>query len=112
MVQFINTEAEILALSSEERLAGFLYWTAKVAFIGAVLRTKYKDTSTDYSEGWSPAEEAEWEQVVDEHEKWFYATPLSERGGIVLIAEKLIFNQLAIRRLPIENKEKILEILG
>lgn len=94
------THTEILQLSPQERLAGYLYWEAKVAFIGATLRTKYKDVATDYYEGWSPEEENEWNDAVDQHEMWFMATPIEERNGPILEFVSNVLNPLSRGRIP------------
>jgi hypothetical protein len=60
------------ALTSQERIGGYLKAMANLAYLGAVLRTKYKDISTDYDEGWSEEEEKEWYDLADKCDYWFY----------------------------------------
>ncbi len=106
------TSEEIAQLSPQERIAGYLYWEAKLTFLGAMLRVKYKDVATDYSEGWSPEEDQEWDEICEQHEIWWYAVPLTERGGIVHKMVSLTFNQLTCGRLPITDKEKVIAIIN
>ena len=68
----MNAE-QIEKLSPQERVAGYLALSAKLAEIGARLRTKHKDVATDYHEGWTGEEEAEWDACTDEMDAWFYA---------------------------------------
>ena len=51
----------IAKLSPQERIAGYMRASANLAYLGAQLRTKYKNVSTDYYEGWSEEEEKEWD---------------------------------------------------
>jgi len=72
---------EIRKLSPQERVAGYLALSAKLAEIGARLRTKHKGDD----EGWTAEEEAEWDACTDELEGWFYAIKEDEKPVIEVV---------------------------
>lgn len=78
----MKTKEEIENLTPQERVAGYLLVIAKLAEIGARLRTKYKDVSTDYDERWNEEEDAEWDACCDELEVWFYSIKPDEKESV------------------------------
>lgn len=99
------TRNQISALSPQERVAGYLVHSAKLAELGARLRTKYKDVSDDYNEGWNAEEEDEWDRHADELEKWFYELTQDEIH-VVKYVEKVL-SPLTRAEWPIEIEKVI-----
>ena len=68
---------EIEKLSSCERIAGYLFYSSKLAMVGARLR---KNNRSDFS--WTPEEHEEWDSVCDEVEPWWYALSDEEHAAL------------------------------
>jgi hypothetical protein len=71
-------------LSSSEKIANYLYYSTKLARLGAKLR---KDNRKD--ETWTLAEEEEWDAICDEIDPWFYSLSQEERDSIKNVEEVL-----------------------
>ncbi len=71
-------------LSSSERIAGYLFYSSKLAMLGAKLR---KDNRED--ETWTSDEEKEWDIICDEIDPWFYSLSQEERNAIKGVEEVL-----------------------
>lgn len=95
---------EIEKLTPQERVAGYLFRSARLADLGARLRTKYKDVSTDYYEGWNEQEEAEWDSIVDDLAEWFYAIKEDEKPLISLVES--VLGPLTRAEWPIKEKNE------
>lgn len=68
---------KVSELSPSERVAGYLFYSTKLAMIGARLR---KDNRAD--ESWTVEEEQEWDDCCDELDGWWYALSKEEREFI------------------------------
>jgi len=66
-----------LALSPVERVAGYLYHSAKLAMVGAKIRKGGREDST-----WTKEEDAEWDAACDELDGWWYAMSDEEKEAI------------------------------
>lgn len=64
-------------LSSSERIAGYLFYSAKLAVLGSKLRKNGREDET-----WTLDEEKEWDTICDEIDPWWYA--LTEEDKKVL----------------------------
>lgn len=82
-----NEIEKIKKLSSPERIAGYLFYSSKLAMCGARIR---KDNRTDYS--WTPEEEEEWYSICDDLESWWYA--LSDEEHTALDAVEIFMAKL------------------
>jgi hypothetical protein len=59
---------KIKLLTPSERLAGYLFTSAKLAVFGARVRKNDKD-----DKNWPPEEIEEWDSLANEIDPWFYA---------------------------------------
>ena len=90
---------QVAKLTPQERVAGYLFRSAQLADCGARLRTKYKDVSTDYSEGWSEEEELEWDSICDDLDVWWHEIKEDE-WPTIHIAESVL-NPLTCAEWPV-----------
>ena len=67
------TKEEIEALTSCERLAGYMIASSKLAMIGARLRKNGRDDKI-----WSVDENKEWDEAADELDPWWYSLTSEE----------------------------------
>lgn len=81
---------EIKNLSSTERIAGYIFYSAKLAMLGAKLR---KENRPD--ESWTEQEHKEWDFICDELEPWHHA--LSEEENLIINENIGIFMAKLIR---------------
>ena len=93
---------DINKLSPQERVAGYLLRLARIADLGARLRMKYKDVSTNYLDGWNDEEESKWYCLVDDIEDWGRSLEDDER--IIVNTVRPIFDQLTRAEWPIGGK--------
>lgn len=98
------TKDEIEKLTPQERVAGYLFRLARLADLGARLRTKYKDVSTDYSEGWNESEQAEWDSFCDDLDDWFYSIKDDEKEVIQRVDS--VLGQLTRAEWPLNQRRR------
>jgi hypothetical protein len=84
-----------LALSPVERVAGYLYHSAKLAMVGAKLRKDNREDDT-----WTKEEDAEWEAAAEELDGWWYA--MSEEEKTAIEPADLILGSITRGEWPLE----------
>ena len=94
---------KIEEMTPQERIAGYVKTCSDLALLGAKLRTKYKDVRTDYYEGWTQEEEAEWDNLCGFIEPYFYALTEEEKQYLQDIGFENLMGQLTRGENPLEK---------